>query len=164
MKQQQSRKLKKLEESAQALQHESCYHPVLFLAELTLSRSKDAKLSLDLVSFYAKELEHLLLVCNETDKKTVVERNNRLLRSIVTGIRRCLPYLPPDSSDLSVFQEMVEVMFRICHGLVASKSTLISMMILLHEILKTTYERDERERILKEKLRSSGCLSVENWF
>ncbi|CAD7947008.1 unnamed protein product [Amoebophrya sp. A25] len=77
------------------------------------------------------------------------DSDNRLVRCVLVGIKRAIPYLSPEA-DIGIFNEMVESLFRVCHT-VSAFSTRVSLLGLLRKILL----KQQQSRIMAQKNKSS---------
>lgn len=117
------------------------YMATLFLTEMTLKRHHDMNLALQIVNFYTHVLDMVLGSMSSDDKtkkdkdddkpkltgnkkedkkrrgkfhkkQEVEEADNRLVRAVITGVKRAIPYLSPEV-DMKQFDDMIERMFKV---------------------------------------------------
>lgn len=148
----------------------SQYYGVLLLSEMVLGRG-DAALASSLVRLFVTRVEAALRKPKLTKKaaarlkngwrrgwqkpqaRALGEEDNRLVRTLINGIRRFLPYL--DAAGGTPLQdETVDALFKVCHT-VNSYSTRISILSLLYKWLSVGDPPDRFYRLLYERDRKS---------
>jgi ribosome biogenesis protein MAK21 len=153
----------------------SKYFAMLFLSELKLSRERDKELAARLIHVFVGQLEEALKPPPKTKSKIkmqprrkggkpvpvrsksrrkggLLEDDNRIIRTLINGIQRIIPYLDSTVAGSPVQTETVDTLFKICHT-VSSFSTRIAILSLLFKILISTGDLPDRfYRLLYEQL------------
>jgi len=134
----------------------SQYCALLFLSEMKFSREHDAELAAEHVRLFVTHLERILMPGGDRSSKTegksgkalksrlklkrrrvqhgIIEEDNRLVRALINGIQRKLPYLEDFTTGSPVHMDMINTLFKVCHT-VAAFSTRIAILSLLYRCL-----------------------------
>jgi len=150
----------------------SQYYALLHLTEIVLSRrEEDVRLAEDLIKLYIRRLEDALRPPEKPAKKArhkfgrkrqarirkrrgnLVEDDNRLIRTLINGIQRALPYLEAGIVTGSVLEtETVDALFKVCHT-VSAYSTRIAILSLLFRCLSNKGDVPDRfHRLLYDQV------------
>merc|ERR1719188_95702 len=102
---------------------------------MQMAKEHDAELAADHVRLFVMQLERVLMPSKAKSKPEskfskagkawwklkrrrvqhgIIEEDNRLVRALINGIQRKLPYLEDSSTDLPVRLEMINTLFKVC--------------------------------------------------
>eukprot|EP00928_Gymnodinium_smaydae_P028346 TRINITY_DN21632_c0_g1_i1.p1 TRINITY_DN21632_c0_g1~~TRINITY_DN21632_c0_g1_i1.p1 ORF type:complete len:854 (-),score=254.54 TRINITY_DN21632_c0_g1_i1:103-2379(-) len=153
------------------------YHALLHLTEMVLSRRpEDAKLAAQLIKIYVAQLQKALAPSSQSGTATsssaagkhklrrkrqqhiqkrrghLVEDDNRLVRTLINGIQRALPYLEAGLVTKQPLEaETLDALFKVCHT-VSAFSTRIAILSLLYRCLLSKGDPPDRfYRLLYEQ-------------
>eukprot|EP00927_Polykrikos_kofoidii_P028740 TRINITY_DN25009_c0_g1_i1.p1 TRINITY_DN25009_c0_g1~~TRINITY_DN25009_c0_g1_i1.p1 ORF type:complete len:892 (-),score=158.44 TRINITY_DN25009_c0_g1_i1:611-3286(-) len=149
----------------------SQYRSVLHVTEMMLSRRpEDAKLAAQLVRLYVIQLERALRPAKPTKRPAssraqwkrksskcrkggLHEDDNRLIRTLISGIQRALPYMEAGLVASSPIEtDTIDALFKVCHT-VSAFSTRVAILSLLFKCMSSKNDFSERfYRLLYEQV------------
>ena len=118
----------------------SKYSALLLLSEVPLRRERDGAVASQMVRLFVGQLELALrkpkLSKKEFERrkrglapkqkgKPLREEDNRLVRTLINGIRRAMPYMDVVGSPLQ--EETVNALFKVCHTVDAFSTRALSL-------------------------------------
>ncbi|CAK9042641.1 unnamed protein product [Durusdinium trenchii] len=143
----------------------SKYSALLLLSEVTLNR-KDGEVASQMVRLFVAQLELALRrpklskkefqrrkkgwAPKRKKKEPLREEDNRLVRTLINGIRRAMPYLD-GMSGTPLQEEAINALYKVCHT-VAAFSTRVSILGLLYRAHRSGDPPDRFYRLLYEQL------------
>lgn len=149
----------------------SQYFSVLLLSEFTFARN-DSALAAHIIRIFVVRLEEALkrpMLLKKKGvswhrwekrrygkrptskvKKALTEDDNRLIRALINGIQRAIPYLDT-VAGAPLQEETVNALYRVCH-VVSAFSTRISILSLLHRCIQSGESPDRFYRLLYDQV------------
>mmetsp|Transcript_53900 Transcript_53900/g.115099 ORF Transcript_53900/g.115099 Transcript_53900/m.115099 type:complete len:957 (-) Transcript_53900:369-3239(-) len=149
----------------------SRYCAVLHLSEMKFKKDKDGDLAAILVRIFVTELERALKgpeptkvrpfhtgdradritkkrwlrMWRRSKRRGLQDEDNKLVRTLITGIQRAMPYLDSLMVSGGLQEETLNTLFKVCHT-VSSYATRIAILTLLHRHLYAKSKGDPPNR------------------